>query len=301
MPAILIASPEHLDGRTTAAVVIGHWFAAGEKKVSLVRLEGDRHAAGDAKLFASLPFNAATNGEAVKPDDVPKRGTVVVEAPAGDARATAEALKAKAVVVVAYADPIPADIPSFCEAFGDACAGVIVTRVPVRREGETRAALEAAGCPPLALIPEDRTLAAPNLLAVAEALEADATSLNSAAETVIDRPIISSISTDPAQAYVSQQGPNAVIVRSDKPDQQLGALNAGVPCLIVTGGLPVLSYVLERAEADDVPILQTSLETAEAMERLEALIGATPFSGAAKVERIGALAAGLDLSPLAAK
>jgi hypothetical protein len=301
MPPILVASPEHLDGRTTAAVAIGHWFAANGKKVSLLRLEGDGHAADDAKLLASLPFNAGGKPEPVKPEDVPRRGTVIVEAPAGDARATAEALKAKVAVVLAYADPLPADIPSFCEAFGGACAGVIVTRVPLRRMGEARAALEAAGCPPLALLPEDRTLAAPPLGAVAEALEADATSLNSASETIIDRPIISSISTDPAQAYVSQQGPNAVIVRSDKPDQQLAALNAGVRCLIVTGGLPVLSYVLERAESDGVPILQTRLETAEAMGRLESLVGGTSFCGAAKVERVAALAADLDLSALARK
>lgn len=298
MPAIIVASPEHLDGRTTVAAAIGHWFAANDKKVSLLRLGDDRRADEDARLLGSLPFNTGAKAAPVKAEDVPKRGTNIIEAAAGDAREAASALSAKAVVVFAYADPIPADIPSFCEAFGGSCAGVVVTRVPARRVDDTRAAVETAGCTPLALIPEDRTLAAPPLAAVAAALEADATSLNSASEMVVDRPVISSISADPSQPYVIRRDANAVLVRSDKPDQQLAALNAGADCLIVTGGLPVLSYVLEFAEAEDTPIVQTRLETAQAVERLEALYGATPFLGVAKVKRLGQLAADLDFSAL---
>ncbi len=114
---------------------------------------------------------------------------------------------------------------------------------------------------------------------------------------MIDRPLISSISADPAQGYFVRYNPDVVIVRGDKPDQQLGALNAGAPCLIVTGGLPVLSYVEERAREEEVPILRTSLDTASAVEKLEELYAATPFSGQAKVERVAQLAE-IDVSSL---
>ena len=223
--------------------------------------------------------------------------TVALARLAGDAHAAADARFFAGLPF--NADPLPADIPSLCSALGDACAGVAVTRVPVRRLEATRDAVGAIGARLLGLIPEDRTLAAPTLGAVAEALEADSSSLNSASETVIDRPIISSISADPAQGYFARYSPNAVIVRGDKPDQQLGALNAGAPCLIVTGGLPVLSYVEERAAGEGIPVLRTPYDTVAAVERLEALYGATPFCGRAKVERIAGLAGELDISALA--
>jgi BioD-like phosphotransacetylase family protein len=78
----------------------------------------------------------------------------------------------------------------------------------------------------------------------------------------------------------------------------LGALNAGVPCLIVTGGLPVISYVKQRAEEEETPILGTPYDTVAAVQRLEALYAATPFSGRAKVERAAQLAGELDISSL---
>ena len=299
MPAVLIAAPESLSGKTTVAAALGWRLAQGGKRVALSRLAGDANAAADAQSLGGLPFNADRRAEPL-PAPAPSAGADVslVEAPAGDPRRALESLSARAVVVVAYADPLPADLPSFCGALGQSCAGVAITRVPARRLEATRAAAAAIGVHLLGLIPEDRTLAAPTLGALAEALEAGGSSLNSA-ETVIDRPIISSISADPAQGYFARYGPNAVIVRSDKPDQQLAALNAGAPCLIVTGGLPVLSYVEERAAEEGIPVLRTRYDTVAAVERLEGLYGVTPFSGRAKVERIVALAGELDVSALA--
>ncbi len=148
----------------------------------------------------------------------------------------------------------------------------------------------------IAMVPEDRTLAAPSLGAIAETLEAEASFLNGARDRVIDRPVVSAISVDPAQGYFARYDPNAVIVRGDKPDQQLGALNAGAPCLIVTGGLPLLSYVEDRAREEEIPLLRTRYDTVTTVERLESLYAATPFSGGAKVGRIAELTRDLDVS-----
>ena len=301
MPPLLIAAPASLSGKTTAAVALGHRLKDTGRAVALFRLTGGDHAADDARLFAGLAFNISHRAEPVQAAAVAAadEGFTLIEAPAGDPRQAAEPLSAKTVIVVAYADPLPADIPSFCEAMGDSCAGVIITRVPSRRLEATRAAAEGIGVRIVALVPEDRLLAAPSLGAIAEALEAETSSLNSARDNIIDRPVISSISVDPAQGYFADYSPNAVIVRGDKPDQQLGALNAGVPCLIITGGLPLLSYVEDRAQEEEIPLLKTRYNTVATVERLEPLYGATPFSGQAKVERIVQLTSDLDLSSLA--
>ena len=107
------------------------------------------------------------------------------------------------------------------------------------------------------------------------------------------------ISADPGQGYFAAYGASAVIVRSDKPDLQLAALNAGADCLIVTGGLPILSYVLERAEEDQIPLVRTSLTTIAAVQEIEAIFGSLPFAGGdAKIERITALLSDLNVAAL---
>ncbi len=299
MSSFLIVAPEPLSGKTAVAVALGQRFKDAGRTIALARLAGDGHADPDAGLYAGLAFNDRRRPGPVEPQDAGTDADVtLIEAPAGDARGLAESLPARALVAAAYAHPLPADLPSFCGALADSCAGIVITRVPRRRLEATRAAAQDLGARLVALISEDRTLAAPSLGVIAEALEAEVTFPDSTREDVVDHPIISSISTDPAQGYFARHAPNAVIVRGDKPDQQLGALNAGVPCLIVTGGLPVVSYVKDRAEEEEIPILGTPYDTVAAVQRLEALYAATPFSGRAKVERAAQLAGELDISSL---
>jgi BioD-like phosphotransacetylase family protein len=300
MSSFVIVAPEALSGKTTVAVALGRRFKDEGRSVALVRLAGNGYAEADAGLYARLAFNDRRRPGPVGPQEAATDADItLVEASAGDPRGLTEPLGARALVVAAYADPLSADLPSYCRALGDSCVGIVITRVPRRRLEATRAAAQGTGARLVGLIPEDRTLAAPSLAAIAEALEAETTFLDSAGESVIDRPIISSISADPAQGYFAQHNPNAVIVRGDKPDQQLGALNAGAPCLIVTGGLPLLSYVQQRVEEEGIPILATRYDTVAAVQRLEALYAATPFSGQAKVERAVELGGELDISALA--
>jgi len=181
MPPLLIASPLSLSGKTAVAVALGWRFQDAGRSVALSRLAGDGNAAEDARLFSGLAFNVGRQAEPVEPAAAAADADVtLIEAPAGDPRGPAGSLSAKALVVVAYSDPLPADIPSYCQALGDSCSGVIITRVPSRRLEVTRAAAEAAGVRLVALVPEDRLLAAPSLATIAEALEVDSSFLNSA-------------------------------------------------------------------------------------------------------------------------
>lgn len=297
MGSLVIASPDPLSGKTAVAVGLARRLHEAGRTVALLRIAGDERAAGDARLFASLAFNAHSGGEAVEPGAATAEADVtLIEAPAGDGKGLASSLSAKAIVVAAYADPLPEGLAALRESLGDVCAGVVISRVPVRRMDDVAKATAELGL--LALLPEDRTLAAPCLGDVAAALDAETSHVDGSRDSVIDRPVISSISVDPAQGYFAYYDPNAVIVRGDKPDQQLGALNAGAPCLIVTGGLPVLSYVEDRAAEEHVPILKTPHDTIEAVRRLEALYGATPFAGAGKIERVAELLGGVDVSAL---
>lgn len=216
--------------------------------------------------------------------------TDVQEAPAGE-------LPSGNVIVVVT----PATDPAATAA----CAGsapVIVNRANPRKLEQVRAAYEAAGVKVIGVVPEDHVLATPSIGEVAAALEATGEFIDENKDAPLDRPVIASIAADPGQTYFVRTDATAVIVRSDKPDLQLAALNAGASCLIVTGGLPLLSYVNQRVAADEIPLLHTRLDTKEAIEAIEGLFGAGPFAPTeAKLRRIGELLSGVNLDSLLAK
>lgn len=290
MSAFLLVSPRSLSGKTTVAAGLASRFQQAGRSVALVRLAGDAHASVDTGFFFSFPGASR---------DPASADEVIIEAPAGDASGAQTGIKGGRPLAVISGDTPPAQAADFVGGLGSDVAGVIVNKAPVKRIEAIRSELERAGIRPLALIPEDRLLASPTLKDVAQALDAETMFLDGAVGRVLDRPVIASIAADPGQGYFTHHGATAVIVRSDKPDLQLAALNAGATCLIVTGGLPILSYVLDRAEENEIPLLKTCLETVPAVGAIESLYGAAPFVGDEKIKRISELLSDFDVSVLA--
>jgi len=285
MPVVLVLSSRPLAGRTTAVVGLARAIRRAGASVAAARLGDDETAARDARLYAALGLAPAGRSTPLTPEDVPalsRQGLVLLECPPGPAPAGWQEWGARALTVARYPDLAPDEGH---RALGEGFLGVLVTCVPRRRAEKVRRDLADSGLPVLGLIEEDRALASPTLGQLAEALGAQALFTTGREETVLDKVFISPISADPGQGYFARHRPTAVIVRSDKPDLQLGALNAGIPCLIVTGNLPVLPYVLQRAEEDSVPLLLTPLATLEVAQRLDDLLGQVPLQGREKAER----------------
>jgi len=171
-----------------------------------------------------------------------------------------------------------------------AFAGLVLTAVPRARTAAIADTLAQKGVASLALLPEDRLLSSPSIAEMAQALQAETLFADGRTEEVIERLTIASISADPGQDYFARFGRQAVVVRCDKPDLQLAALNAGSRCLILSGGCIPLAYVSERAEAEGVPLLITGKGTVVALQALEDLYFKSRF-GHQKAERIGQLMA----------
>jgi len=290
MPGIVLVSPQPLAGKTTIAVGLALTIAREGTKVAIRRMLGDEHAESDAALFRGL--------KGVSQDDSSAEITLI-EVPAGENASSLTQTSDGRTLVIADASAPMESLGDYCGQITDRLLGVLINKAPLRRADALLADARAAGINVLAALPEDRLLAAPVLRDVVQALSAQAEHFNGRGLQPLDRPVIATISADPGQSYFAHYDASAVIVRSDKPDLQLAALNAGAECLIVTGGLPILSYVLERAEEDEIPLLRTGLDTIAAVQRIEATFGSLPFAGgSAKTKRIGELLSYLDLAAL---
>ena len=285
MARLVLVSAKPLAGKTTLTAGLSQNLRALGKSVALERRGEDANSASD-----SAAFGRSTS-------EVSSAEITLTELPATDTPPPPD--QGARVLVVAGSGTPPAEIAEYCRAIGEQCAGVLLNRLPQKRMDAARLALGAEGLSVLGLIPEDRLLATPSLSEVVQALAGRTEHMDSNGEKPLDRPLIASISADPGQGYFTRYGATSVIVRSDKPDLQLAALNAGATCLIITGGLPVLHYVLERASEETVPLIQTNKNTLETVAAVEALYASTPFTGGQeKVKRAAELLADVDLAPL---
>jgi hypothetical protein len=280
MPGLVLLAPEPGAGKTTLAVAIHQEARGAGEGVTAIRLGDDASAASDAGLFSRLS----------------EAGNVAIEeAPAGDAGAGTQS---RALVVSGPATSAP-DLAAFCRAVGQRLAGVILNRVPLKQAERRRQAVESAGLSVALVVPEDRVLATPGLGDVAASLDAEMLFFDSNTYRPLDTLVIAPVSADPGEGYFNHHQANSVVVRSDKPDLQLAALNAGATCLIVTGGLPLLGYVTERAEADEIPIIRTLKDTLETIRSVEELYGSGPFTvSPEKLNRLEELTRGFDVRPL---
>jgi BioD-like phosphotransacetylase family protein len=291
MPTLLLVSPEPLAGKTTVAVGLAQGLRGRGQTSSFSRLPGDDHAEADAALFATLERSSGDSSQGVR----------IIEAPAGEASASLTGdPEGRALVVADGSRPLSRTL-EYCGALGNRFAGLVLNKTPPKRAESLRTDGQTAGVNLVAVVPEDRLLAAPVLRDVATALSAIVEHFNNGTGLQpLERPVIATIGADPGQGYFARYDASAVIVRSDKPDLQLAALNAGATCLILTGGLPLLSYVLDRAEEDEIPLLRTGLDTITTVRAIEHLFAATPFQGGeAKVRRIAELLSEVDAAFLA--
>jgi BioD-like phosphotransacetylase family protein len=303
MPVLLVSSLRPLAGKTAVSVGIAQRLDQDGYRLGLARLataKPDEAAQADARCFASLSLSAEKKGQPLSLDELAglvkenssSDAVFIVELPAGSPPGeTVRALGGVVVLVERSADLSVGTVAGLQKELGEAFVGLALTAVPQARTAAIAGTLAQKGMPSVALFPEDRLLSSPSIAEMAQALEAEALFGDGHMDEVIERVTIASISADPGQDYFARFGRQAVVVRCDKPDLQLAALNADSRCLILSGGHMPLAYVSERAETEGVPLLITGRDTVAAVQTLEGLYFKSRF-GHQKTERIGQLTAG---------
>ena len=214
----------------------------------------------------------------------------VVEGSSGDPIADlmlAEKSDALVVLVCGYND----DVPAAAAAYGSRLAGVIINNVPLyrRNEFDTRIApqIAAAGIKLIGWLPEDRRLLAPTVDLVAEHLDGTLAACPENTNTLIDNFLIGGLVLDWGPHYFGSQENVGVVVRGDRPDVQLAALQTDtVRALVLTKGIPPIEYVYYEADQRGIPIVVVPDDTAAAAAKLDSLLPRIEFDHEDKVKRV---------------
>lgn len=235
----------------------------------------------------------------------------VSSAPTTDDRFTAdsaitEAIDAR-VLLMSAADS--ADPKRAFATFGDRIIGVVINRVPSHgthvAQTETAAAFEAQGIPVLGIVPEDRRMLAPTVRAVGEHLEAacinaeDLEDPDAALDALVEHFMLGGLFLDTGVYVFGRRERKAVIVRGDRPDLQMAALDTSTVCLLLTEGRLPVQYIVHHAALNQVPMLLVKRPTLETMDALHTIGERATVHSALKAHRFAELlSAHCDLASL---
>ena len=263
-------------------------------RLSNANLEGwprtagqDGPSANDLSALASeLP--SGDDGESLNILEIPSDFGAAVTAK------VAEALDAQALLVTTGRRGLNAsDVSEWKDALGDRLSGVLVNGVTryMSTEGTVRIgpSFEEADIALVGMIPEDRAL----LSITVEQIRAGLDGRYVVEEGDVNQPVehfqVGCMSLDPGELRFGLYDNNAVIVRGDRPDIQMSALNASVACLLLTRGLDPIEYISYEAQEEEIPVLVVESDTLTTMSLLNDVVTSARMDTAAKVSKFAGL------------
>ena len=283
MPALQVISSRPLAGKSAIAAGLARAFANDTVSVRLLRAGNDEAASQDAIVFADLLFasSPARPLAATDPFDQPNV-TSVVEAPA------AQTLARLPGVLVVRGAPEASDV-DLARALGDRLLGTIATRVPLGEVGAVARELTDSGLRPLAVLPEDRVLAAPSVDEIRSALDAGLVYDGENATEIVEEIVIGPVYADPARPHFQRYASKAILAPFNKTDLLLAAIETQAACLVITGGHDPSPYVADRAQGEETTVLLAPKETPETVASLAYVWLTSRFRGQRKADAIYAL------------
>lgn len=308
MPTIYIAGASSGAGKTSVATGLAMLLAGNGAEVTLtkaLRVGASNAPDADAAFHQTLiPNNASPAGWPASVEHVPDAaaldgiaatlkaanmpsGLTIIEGVSSgmpDAErnridaALAEALEARVIMVIPAAGTSSSQV---AQAFQGRLIGTIINRVPdhAMHQAETTlaASFKQQGIPVLGIIPETRRMLAPTVGEIAKHLGAEL--INNAALTspetqlgeLVEHFMLGGLFLDQGAYVFGRRENKAVIVRGDRPDLQMAALDTSTACLILTNGKTPVQYISHHAGLRQTPMLATPAPTLEVMEKLHSI------------------------------
>ena len=196
------------------------------------------------------------------------------------------------------------EVSDVVEAYGSRLAGVVVNAIPKYRTGDTgdliSEGLRAKGINLLGYIPDDRRMLSPKLGQVAEFLGGQFLTGDDQSEQLLDNFLIGGLVLDWGPFYFATRNNTGVIVRGDRPDVQLAAIQTETTrALLLTKGVRPVEYVIYEAGQRGIPLIVVPDSTHDVAEKLEGLQPQVGFDHADKLSRmIELVSEHLDISGL---
>jgi BioD-like phosphotransacetylase family protein len=236
------------------------------------------------------------------PDIAQGRDVVLVESmvgrTAGDAVSqttygAVKEMKAKAIAVEAYTGGASAFSDAY-KGLGENLLGVVLNKVPSsqleRVQAEASAQFGAAGINVLGLLPEDRVLFAVTVGELAESIQGKMLNNAEKAAELVENFMLGALVVDAGPDYFGRKSQKAAVVRGDRPDMQMAALETSTRCLVLSGSKePPIHNVLEKAESRGIPIVTTENTIDDIVKTIENALSQSRINQEKKLPKLAEL------------
>jgi len=195
-----------------------------------------------------------------------------------------EALDARVIIVEPYSEELSKAMSIYRD-FGEYLLGVVVNKVPRSRVEHLYNQL--SGVDILGVLPEDRVLISLTVGELAEHIGGEILNCAEKSSELVEDFMLGAMTVDSGLDYFGRKANKAVVVRGERPDMQLAALETSTKCLVVSGGVSPIHTVLRRAEDRGIPIILTKGDTISTVNSIELALGKTRFNQEKKLPRLG--------------
>ena len=152
---------------------------------------------------------------------------------------------------------------------------------------ETSALFGAAAIKVLGVLPEDRVLFAVTVGELADSIKGEVLNNAEKVAEVVESFMLGAMVVDSGLDYFGRKNNKAAVVRGDRPDMQLAALETSTRCLVLSGSKePPVSSVLQKAENRGIPVISTESAIDDIIAGIEDILGKTRLNQEKKLPKL---------------
>jgi len=292
---LYIVSAEEGTGKTAICAGIAINFLNANKKVGYLKPQAAEKGVADgdiAFMRKTLGLTDLVNA----PDIIQGRDVVLVEARLGakatdpdskDAYGAAKEMQAKVIAVESFTGR-PAQYAALYKGFGDSFLGVVINKVPPTRLKQARETAGTGDIKVLGVIPENRVLLAITVAELAESIKGKIINNSENAGELVENFLLGAMTPDSGTEYFGRKSRKAAVIRQNRPDMQLAALETQTNCMVLAGSSePPIYNVRAKAEKKGVPIIVTESGIEDIVKNIESSLLKTRLNQEKKLAKLG--------------
>lgn len=309
MGVLYVVSVEEAAGKTAICAGLARNLISDGKKVGYLKPQVTGKDGSDGDVVFMKQVTGLTD-VVNAPDVVQGRDIVLVENRLGqdtddvvtkEACGAAREMKAKVIAVEAYSGN-GAKYADIYKEFGDLLLGVVINKVPESQLERTKEDAEklygAAGIKLLGVLPESRAVFAVTVSELAESVKGEILNSSDKANRLVENYMLGALVVDSGLGYFSRKSNKAAIIRQDRPDMQLAALETSTRCVVLTGSREKPMYnVTQKAESRGIPMISTDAAAIDIIASIEEALGTSRVCQEEKLSKLADIVKrGIDLT-----
>ena len=291
MSSIIVASNKKKAGKTSVASALsGHLNLNNSKSAILNTQSGDNKSNFSEELGLEIINSSPLESDKISKfsEEIIKNlkdNVLITESSANDSKLNVEIAK-KSNSKILYVASINEDLDSIIKYYGESLGGIVLNKIPRYRYEEV--VNKYSSLPFLGYIPDNRYFVSNTVDQIAEHLDGEYVFDGNGKDSLILNVLIGGIVLDWSVHYYSSKENVIALIRGDRPDLQLGAMQSGgnVKSIVLTKGIKPIEYVVYEAKKQEIPLISVKSDTHETAQMISKLVGKSKFDHELKLKKM---------------